>query len=96
MAEERTEAAREQSTAAVIETDDLDNLATPESILLSAVSGEDAQDRSDRTILTPWVMDLFCYISQIRTRFKHNSLGLGYTVFVHGDKSQRRLNLRPR
>uniref|UniRef100_A0A2A4K4I4 Eukaryotic translation initiation factor 3 subunit A n=1 Tax=Heliothis virescens TaxID=7102 RepID=A0A2A4K4I4_HELVI len=59
MAEERTEAAREQSTAAVIETDDLDNLATPESILLSAVSGEDAQDRSDRTILTPWVKFLW-------------------------------------
>lgn len=55
MAEERTEAAREQSAQAVIDTDDLDNLATPESILLSAVSGEDAQDRSDRTILTPWV-----------------------------------------
>ncbi|CAK1541796.1 unnamed protein product [Leptosia nina] len=59
MAEERTEAAREQSTQAVIETDDLDNLATPESILLSAVSGEDAQDRSDRTILTPWVKFLW-------------------------------------
>ncbi|KOB70284.1 Eukaryotic translation initiation factor 3 subunit A, partial [Operophtera brumata] len=37
MAEERTEAARAQSTQAVIDTDDLDNLATPESILLSAV-----------------------------------------------------------
>lgn len=59
MAEERTEAARAQSTQAVIDTDDLDNLATPESILLSAVSGEDAQDRSDRTILTPWVCLFF-------------------------------------
>ncbi|CAG4932090.1 unnamed protein product [Colias eurytheme] len=59
MAEERTESARQQSTQAVIDTDDLDNLATPESILLSAVSGEDAQDRSDRTILTPWVKFLW-------------------------------------
>ncbi|KAG7303188.1 Eukaryotic translation initiation factor 3 subunit A [Plutella xylostella] len=59
MAEERTEAARTQSAQAVIDTDDLDNLATPESILLSAVSGEDAQDRSDRTILTPWVKFLW-------------------------------------
>lgn len=33
-AEERTEAAREQSQQAVIDIDDLDNLATPESILL--------------------------------------------------------------
>lgn len=59
MAEERTENAREQSTQAVIDIDDLDNLATPESILLSAVCGEDAQDRSDRTILTPWVKFLW-------------------------------------
>ncbi|XP_050536416.1 eukaryotic translation initiation factor 3 subunit A isoform X2 [Daktulosphaira vitifoliae] len=58
-AEERTEAAREQSQQAVVDIDDLDNLATPESILLSAVSGEDAQDRSDRTILTPWVKFLW-------------------------------------
>jgi translation initiation factor 3 subunit A len=33
-AEERTEAAREQSQQAVIDIDDLDNLITPESILL--------------------------------------------------------------
>jgi translation initiation factor 3 subunit A len=33
-AEERTEAAREQSQQAVIDIDDLDNIQTPESILL--------------------------------------------------------------
>jgi translation initiation factor 3 subunit A len=33
-AEERTEQAREQSQQAVVDIDDLDNLATPESILL--------------------------------------------------------------
>ena len=38
---------------------DLDNLETPEMILLSAVSGEDAQDRSDRKILMPWVKFLW-------------------------------------
>ena len=43
MAEERTEEARKQSHQAVVDIDDLDNLATPEEILLSAVSGEDAQ-----------------------------------------------------
>lgn len=60
MAEERTEAAQQQSSQAVIDIDDLDNLATPESILLmSAVCGEDAQDRSDRTILLPWVKFLW-------------------------------------
>lgn len=37
MAEEKTENAREQSAQAVIDIDDLDNLATPESILLRYV-----------------------------------------------------------
>ncbi|XP_005182538.1 eukaryotic translation initiation factor 3 subunit A [Musca domestica] len=61
MAEEHTEAAQAQSSAAVavLELDDLDNIATPESILMSAVCGEDAQDRSDRTILLPWVKFLW-------------------------------------
>ncbi|XP_014252767.1 eukaryotic translation initiation factor 3 subunit A [Cimex lectularius] len=59
MAEEKTESAREQSHQAVIDIDDLDNVATPESLLLRAVSGEDAHDRSDRTILTPWVKFLW-------------------------------------
>lgn len=60
MAEERTEAAQQQSSQAVLDIDDLDNLVTPESILLmSAVCGEDAQDRSDRTILLPWVKFLW-------------------------------------
>lgn len=37
MAEEKTENAREQSAQAVVDIDDLDNLATPESILLRCV-----------------------------------------------------------
>jgi translation initiation factor 3 subunit A len=38
-----------------------DEKCTPKSVVLycSAVSGEDAQDRSDRTILTPWVKFLW-------------------------------------
>lgn len=59
MAEERTEMAQQQSSQAVLDIDDLDNLETPESILMSAVCGEDAQDRSDRTILLPWVKFLW-------------------------------------
>lgn len=59
MAEERAETAQQQSEQAVLDIDDLDNFATPESILMSAVCGEDAQDRSDRTILLPWVKFLW-------------------------------------
>ena len=47
MAEKRTDAARQESVDSV-EVDDLENIATPEMIMLSAVSGEGAQDRSDR------------------------------------------------
>ena len=43
----------------LFQVDDLENLATPEMIMLSAVSGEDAQDRSDRKILMPWVKFLW-------------------------------------
>merc|ERR1712226_1197325 len=59
MAEKRTDAAKQESVDSVEGIDDLDNLATPEMILLSAVSGEDAQDRSDRKILMPWVKFLW-------------------------------------
>ena len=59
MAEKRTDAAKQESVDSVQDIDDLDNLATPEMILLSAVSGEDAQDRSDRKILMPWVKFLW-------------------------------------
>ena len=59
MAEQRTEKARQESAESAAEVDDLDNLNTPEMIMLSAVSGEDAQDRSDRKILMPWVKFLW-------------------------------------
>lgn len=73
LADERTEAARKESHQAVVDVDDLDNLATPEEILLSAVSGEDAQDRSDRTILTPWVKFLWESYRQCLELLRTNS-----------------------
>uniref|UniRef100_A0A182J826 Eukaryotic translation initiation factor 3 subunit A n=1 Tax=Anopheles atroparvus TaxID=41427 RepID=A0A182J826_ANOAO len=73
MAEERTEQAQQQSSQATVDIDDLDNLATPESILMSAVCGEDAQDRSDRTILLPWVKFLWESYCQCLELLKVNS-----------------------
>lgn len=73
MAEDRTEAAQQQSSQAILDIDDLDNLATPESILMSAVCGEDAQDRSDRTILLPWVKFLWESYCQCLELLKVNS-----------------------
>ena len=58
MAEKKTEAAKQEAIDKV-EVDVLDNLATPEMIMLSAVSGEGAQDRSDRTVFMPWVKFLW-------------------------------------
>lgn len=39
--------------------DDLEALETPESLLLSTVSGEQSKDRTDRTIVTPWLKFLW-------------------------------------
>jgi len=72
MAEKRTEAARQESVDKV-EVDDLDNIATPEMIMLSAVSGEGAQDRSDRTILMPWVKFLWESYCQCLELLRTNS-----------------------
>ena len=72
MAEKRTESARQESADSV-EVDDLENIATPEMIMLSAVSGEGAQDRSDRTILAPWVKFLWESYCQCLELLRTNS-----------------------
>jgi len=78
-AEQKTEAARKESQDAVEgapgteDVDDLENLVSPEQLLLSAVSGEDRQDRSDRTILTPWVKFLWESYRQCLELLKTNS-----------------------
>lgn len=46
----------ETTTATV---DDLEASETPESILLSTVSGEQSRDRTDRAIVTPWLKFLW-------------------------------------
>ncbi|XP_013378702.1 eukaryotic translation initiation factor 3 subunit A [Lingula anatina] len=73
LAEDKTEEARAQSHQAVVDIDDLDVIQTPESLLLSAVSGEDSQDRSDRAILTPWVKFLWESYRQCLDLLRNNS-----------------------
>jgi len=99
MAEKKTEAAKQEAIDKV-DVDDLDNLATPEMIMLSAVSGEGAQDRSDRTVLMPWVKFLwesYCQcLELLRTnsrveRLYHN---IGQQAFKFCLKYQRKTEFR--
>ena len=59
LAEKKASDAREQSQQTVLDVEDLDAVQTPENLMLSTVSGEDTQDRTDRVVLTPWVKFLW-------------------------------------
>lgn len=48
-----------ETSAATASVDDLEASETPESILLSTVSGEQSRDRTDRAIVTPWLKFLW-------------------------------------
>ncbi|XP_068597655.1 eukaryotic translation initiation factor 3 subunit A-like [Brachionichthys hirsutus] len=73
LAEEKTETAKGESQQMVLDIEDLGNIQTPESVLLSAVSGEDTQDRTDRLLLTPWVKFLWESYRQCLDLLRNNS-----------------------
>ncbi|GME39663.1 hypothetical protein GTA08_BOTSDO04587 [Neofusicoccum parvum] len=53
--------------------DDLEASETPESILLSTVSGEQSKDRTDRAIVTPWLKFLWETYRTVLDIFKNNA-----------------------
>lgn len=53
--------------------DDLEATETPESILLSTVSGEQSKDRTDRAIVTPWLKFLWETYRTVLEILKNNA-----------------------
>lgn len=74
--EAQTKADEVQSTidsAAGQNIEDLEASETPESILLSTVSGEQSKDRTDRAIVTPWLKFLWETYRTVLDIFKNNA-----------------------
>lgn len=73
LAEEKAEWAKNRAASRTTDDiDDLDVVQTPEEILLSAVSSEDQQDRSERVKLIPWVRFLWEAYRQSLDILKNN------------------------
>lgn len=63
---------------------DLEASETPESILLSTVSGEQSKDRTDRAIVTPWLKFLWETYRTVLDIFKNNArLEIMYQTTAH-------------
>lgn len=62
-----------EPNATGVNVEDLEAIETPESILLSTVSGEQSRDRTDRAILTPWLKFLWETYRTVLEILKNNA-----------------------
>ncbi|KAI8076911.1 uncharacterized protein BX664DRAFT_344226 [Halteromyces radiatus] len=59
LSEQKVAEARAKADQIAVDVDDLEASETPESIMLSTVSGEQNKDRTDRAVVTPWLKFLW-------------------------------------
>ncbi|KAF2271134.1 hypothetical protein CC78DRAFT_528060 [Lojkania enalia] len=73
-----------ETSTATHNVEDLEASETPESILLSTVSGEQSRDRTDRAIVTPWLKFLWETYRTVLDIFKNNArLEIMYQSTAH-------------
>jgi translation initiation factor 3 subunit A len=73
LAEAKVAEARAQADKIAVDVDDLEASETPESIMLSTVSGDQSKDRTDRAVVTPWLKFLWESYRTVLDIMRNNS-----------------------
>lgn len=83
LSEAKVAEAQAEADKILLDVDDLEASETPESILLSTVSGEQNKDRTDRAVVTPWLKFLWEAYRNVLDILRNNSrLELLYEVIL--------------